>query len=368
MKKNIRDDFTSKDKEILAKAVNYRCSNPSCQVLTTAAKSNDNDSITNIGQAAHITAASKGGPRYDESLLKKDRSSISNGIWLCSNCASLIDREPEKYTVELLKEWKEKSCNNARFELGKKPNFLIQDKKEKIDLVIDFLELTPSIIDNENCIGFKKIDKKEIGTFICDFYKYQDPPLINCVIPFYHDMLKRWELLDMKDVVEKKQAICFYKDKINDTQSKIQSLLGFILDNNFYKYYNSFMGSNLNQNSLTDLVYAALEYFFQSDHISKNVRTKIDVWRTVSPKISAPIYLDDSEISILLENTKLEKIEYLCFGEGWKDLGDVSDSLIKNKALAAICYNIVQRDLHKSLENEEMIDLFLRYNWHIGLG
>ncbi|WP_133253113.1 MULTISPECIES: hypothetical protein [Haemophilus] len=362
MKKNKRDDFTSKDKEILAKAVNYRCSNPDCQVLTTTAKSNDHNNITNIGQAAHITAASKGGPRYDESLSPKDRASISNGIWLCSNCASLIDREPDKYTAELLKEWKEKSCEDTRSNLGKKQNPENQNKLEKIDLILDYVK---SISDDGTYVTFKKIDKKRIDEFIINFHKCQKKPLINCIIPFCQECIKTFELADTIDMVEKKYAIKAWQEKMDKIQETTSSLLGFILDDTFREHYHFFMGSHINKNNLADLVHEALEYSLIPS--SSSDKTKINVWRTTPDYIQAPIYLEKDEIKILLNDTKLEKIEYLGFGANWRDLGDILDNRLKNKTLAAICCTIIIKNLHNKLNSEEISDLFFRYQWHIGL-
>ena len=48
---NNRDDFSLATKELLANRVGRRCSNPKCQKLTCAAKT-DPDKITNIGVAA----------------------------------------------------------------------------------------------------------------------------------------------------------------------------------------------------------------------------------------------------------------------------------------------------------------------------
>lgn len=100
-----RDNFNKPTIDILAKRVGYLCSNPVCQKLTVGANEDQNKS-TSIGIAAHITAASKLGPRYDEHLTFEERSSFENGIWLCSNCATLIDRDIEKYTKKVLFEWK----------------------------------------------------------------------------------------------------------------------------------------------------------------------------------------------------------------------------------------------------------------------
>jgi hypothetical protein len=101
----MRDDFTIKTKEILAKRVGFICSNPKCRNHTIGPNSDENKTL-NIGVAAHITAASLGGARYDETLSSSERQSINNGIWLCSNCASLIDRDEDTFTVQLISEWK----------------------------------------------------------------------------------------------------------------------------------------------------------------------------------------------------------------------------------------------------------------------
>lgn len=100
-----RDNFTQNTVNTLGKRAGYLCSNPSCRKHTSGPNSNDNKSTT-IGEAAHITAAASGGPRYDNMLSSDERSHINNGIWLCSNCASLIDKDAASYPTELLKFWK----------------------------------------------------------------------------------------------------------------------------------------------------------------------------------------------------------------------------------------------------------------------
>jgi hypothetical protein len=56
--------------------------------------------------AAHITAASPGGPRYDPSLTPEARSGADNGIWLCHNHGKLVDNDRKRFTVEVLRRWK----------------------------------------------------------------------------------------------------------------------------------------------------------------------------------------------------------------------------------------------------------------------
>lgn len=114
-----RDNFTKAVIEKLRTRVAHRCSNPECRVPTIGPDTTS-DKATSIGVAAHITAASVGGPRYDVSLTEKARKSMSNGIWLCSNCSIAIDRDIGRYPVGLLIQWKNEAEQKAKEELGKK--------------------------------------------------------------------------------------------------------------------------------------------------------------------------------------------------------------------------------------------------------
>jgi hypothetical protein len=101
----MRDDFTPKTINTLSRRTGFLCSNPDCRRLTVGSHDND-DKSTLLGVAAHITAASTGGPRYNSDLSSVERSSIKNAIWLCVNCSTLIDKDPNKFSTELLNKWK----------------------------------------------------------------------------------------------------------------------------------------------------------------------------------------------------------------------------------------------------------------------
>lgn len=111
-----RDDFSVRTKELLAKRVGFRCSNPLCRKLTVGASDTPGDSV-NIGVAVHICAASAGGPRYDGDMTSEERKSPENGIWLCQSCSKLIDSDVVRYTVDTLQEWKQVSEKLAIMEL-----------------------------------------------------------------------------------------------------------------------------------------------------------------------------------------------------------------------------------------------------------
>jgi len=101
----MRDDFSTATKELLAKRVNYHCSNPKCRCSTSGPHAHPAKTV-NVGVAAHLTAASPGGPRFDPSLSAEQRKSVENGIWLCQKCAKLVDNDSERYSLKVLQDWK----------------------------------------------------------------------------------------------------------------------------------------------------------------------------------------------------------------------------------------------------------------------
>ena len=118
----MRDDFPLGTKELLAKRVAYRCSNPRCRQVTSGPQE-DPTKVVNIGVAAHITAASADGPRFDPSLTPDKRRSAENGIWLCQSCAKLVDNAPIRYGVDVLHQWKALAETTAARELEQQRSF-----------------------------------------------------------------------------------------------------------------------------------------------------------------------------------------------------------------------------------------------------
>lgn len=103
-----RDDFPKAVADALAKRAAFICSNPGCRVLTTAPSNESESKFLYIGKAAHIWAAAPGGPRYGPAMTPETRKAASNGIFLCSGCADMIDKNGGlDFPVELLRRWKE---------------------------------------------------------------------------------------------------------------------------------------------------------------------------------------------------------------------------------------------------------------------
>src|SRR5688572_6270545 len=119
----MRDEFSSNVKEVLAKRVGHRCSNPECRQPTSGPQS-DPQKVVNVGVASHITAASVGGARYNEQLTAEHRSNPANGIWLCQKCGKLVDNDASRYTVEKLLEWKRLAEDAAIREIEAAPHLV----------------------------------------------------------------------------------------------------------------------------------------------------------------------------------------------------------------------------------------------------
>ena len=114
----MRDDFSEEMKRAVASRVANCCSKPDCGAVTSGPQV-DPAKALNVGVAAHITAASAGGPRYDASLTPEERRHHANAIWLCQTCAKLIDNDPARYTAELLRQWRQQAEEKALSRIGK---------------------------------------------------------------------------------------------------------------------------------------------------------------------------------------------------------------------------------------------------------
>lgn len=104
--KRQRDNFSTPVRRELGRRVNHRCCFPDCWKSTLGPSTTDPNKSVDLGKGAHITAAAAGGPRYDPKISSAERSAISNGIWLCSTHAELIDKDEKAFPAETIRGWK----------------------------------------------------------------------------------------------------------------------------------------------------------------------------------------------------------------------------------------------------------------------
>ncbi|MCB8883996.1 hypothetical protein ACELLULO517_27410 [Acidisoma cellulosilytica] len=135
-------EFSVKTIDMLSRRSALRCANPDCDKLTTGPNTDLNKS-TNIGEAAHIYGANAGSARFRIEMSNIERAAISNGIWLCRDCHGLVDKDEQRFPVELLFLWKETHDAKITREIGKPGDLLRLNLIEK-DME-DFKQLPPLV-------------------------------------------------------------------------------------------------------------------------------------------------------------------------------------------------------------------------------
>ncbi|MFU4408176.1 hypothetical protein ACM73B_21230 [Pseudomonas aeruginosa] len=117
MKKKRRFNFSAATVKEIAFQAQLFCSNPECCRFTTYSTSSGKARA--IAEAAHINAASAGGPRPNALSTEEDLKSAANGIWLCKICHGKIDDDPNFYSEAKLRHWKKEHLKFVRQLVGK---------------------------------------------------------------------------------------------------------------------------------------------------------------------------------------------------------------------------------------------------------
>lgn len=160
MSKMNRDGFSKRVVTSLAGRVAYLCSNPFCR-RGTIGPNTIKDKTTVIGIAAHITAAAPGGPRYNSNLTDIQRKDIDNGIWLCSNCSTLIDKDANAFTVATLRTWRTEAEKYAAIQLNSTPS-TAYSSRPKIEAALLWqrgMSLNKGLIDRLGPDGIIRIEE-----------------------------------------------------------------------------------------------------------------------------------------------------------------------------------------------------------------
>ncbi len=234
-----RDNFTAKVIRTLAERVGFVCSNPNCG-KSTIGPHNQRDKSASIGVAAHIKAAAEGGPRYDSNQTSDERKSIKNAIHLCSNCARIIDVDPNEYPVELLYEWKNKAEEKAKKRQNSFDEYDISEFTEQdLEDIIEYLKNNENKIDiASDLFPVLKRDmenKNKINNMDNEYYKevmlkrnYHHFNMINNFLknPQNEELLEKYEVVveELNDLIyeiKKNGKILYFKDVINEIHKVI---------------------------------------------------------------------------------------------------------------------------------------------------
>lgn len=122
-------------------------------IIKKAARCQMCNLLTDCGECAHIVASSNNGPRNKRQIIQEGVISSDyevnreeNGLYLCANCHTLIDRNPDKYTFEFLHHIKD-SFRDEKTQITEHDIKKSMNDSSRQDL---------DIIDNMNCPKCKK--------------------------------------------------------------------------------------------------------------------------------------------------------------------------------------------------------------------
>lgn len=144
----MREEFTNEVKRAISARVGSRCSRPTCRALTSGPQVDPSKSL-NVGVAAHITAASAGGPRYNPLLSSDERRDATNAIWLCQTCAKLVDNDTSRFSESELRGWKERAEDEALQMVGLAAEYMapVITKSESMTLANYIESVSKFVID-----------------------------------------------------------------------------------------------------------------------------------------------------------------------------------------------------------------------------
>lgn len=116
-----------------------RCAYPSC-----AAPIVDSEGCV-VGEICHIAAQSEDGPRHDPAQSTATRHGFDNLILLCSSHHKRVDRQPRKYTVDVLVAMKQD--HHKRFQ-GRieAPDHIVQKLLEKLTVSISIVGSSNTVV------------------------------------------------------------------------------------------------------------------------------------------------------------------------------------------------------------------------------
>ena len=100
-------NYSDETLKILWGLCKNQCAQPECNIpLIEPATKYSRDRV--IGNICHIYSVSSTGPRGTGGLTEKELKSHNNLILLCPTHHVLVDGQPETYTVEVLRDWKQR--------------------------------------------------------------------------------------------------------------------------------------------------------------------------------------------------------------------------------------------------------------------
>lgn len=298
-----------------------------------------------IGEICHIEALNEKGARFNPNQTKEERNHVSNLILMCPTHHTIIDKNPELYTVSKLKEFKKNHENGTS----------TKDECTLMYFDIDIFEVT------KGQIHYKVIEKNQILSFLTQIYQCDSKYQIIYHSSYIDNQINLFKENDTIDIVQKKSIIENFETKKKYLIEHIGFPINFILSNDFHLHYENFINEHLNLEKLTDLIYQIILNYTQRQ-LDHNNFTKFDIF-TDDQKYTTFIMLSKSEVDDLLENSNTNKLEHLFYSGA--TVNNITLYSSKMKALASIIICLSRKNM---LNSQDIHILFISSIWNIGLG
>src|SRR5579871_2063661 len=112
---NAKRSYTRTQLRVLDASSGNLCAYPDCTNNIVEPGTDDSDAVM-AGHICHIYAAADNGPRGRPDLTEAERNAPDNLILLCAHHHAIVDKQPESYPADTLKEWKRR--HEAKFQQG----------------------------------------------------------------------------------------------------------------------------------------------------------------------------------------------------------------------------------------------------------
>lgn len=132
-----RDNFSNGTRHRLSDQVDHHCVFPGCWTLTSVPRPEGKGRVT-VSHAAHVSAASENGPRYNPELTPEQRRALANGANLCATHATLVDRQSDRYPAETIQGWQGAAVETLQRNVGRPTFHALADRRQAVTAVENF--------------------------------------------------------------------------------------------------------------------------------------------------------------------------------------------------------------------------------------
>lgn len=294
------------------------CANPLCKISLT------NEHWQLIAQACHIEGEKNDSARYNVNQNDIERNSYKNGIILCPNCHTNIDKDEKTYTVELLRKWKEDDENapklNEWFQTRKflhytlnnlpiRPKLLLGEKSLFIGRESEIMDILKKINDDIKIISI--IGEGGIGKTAISFKILRScENLFNLMIPIYIE-----PNITFQEFLEKiiKEIAIFQEGTITFNEAYMQNLLYELFINAgkvilfIDNYENLSDPENQNSSNNNIKIHNFLESLPQNVSILLTSRNRVNLEGEESIELGGLLSQDGANLFLKLSNRYIRK-------------------------------------------------------------